>query len=153
MADGYTRPYLDAQSWITALSGAGPFVDDLRQVLSAADRAELSIVMSVLMPLEVLGGRRGARTSASIDAAAQALRRSSIVRVAVNDRVVERARELRIDPGLKTVDALHLASAAAGRADAFLTNDDQLIDVESYRGMPVVRPVWAGDVPLPGMET
>lgn len=56
MPDRFVRPYLDAQSWITALSGHGAYAADLKEVLLAADRSELIIVVSVLMPLEVLGG-------------------------------------------------------------------------------------------------
>lgn len=58
MVERYARPYLDAESWISALSGKGPYAEDLRAVLSAADRNELVVVTSVLMPLEVLGGSR-----------------------------------------------------------------------------------------------
>lgn len=42
LADHYRRPYLGAQSWISALSGEGPFADDLKEVLIAADRSELA---------------------------------------------------------------------------------------------------------------
>lgn len=60
-------------------------------------------------------------------------------------RVVSEARELRLRHGLKTVDALHVASAAAGRADAFLTNDSKVLSLEEHRGIPVIKPQWPGD--------
>ncbi len=144
----YARPYLDAQSWITALSGAGPYAEDLREVLAAADRAELVIVTSVLMPLEVLGGPTDRRTAESAERAMRALSRSTVLRVDVTTRVVNDARELRLQHGLRSMDALHLASAVAGGADAFLTNDDQLIARAFHGGMPIIRPEWHGSFPI-----
>lgn len=148
MADRYVRPYLDAQSWITALSGHGPHAADLKEVLLAADRAELVIVVSVLMPLEVLGGNHDTRTAESAERALLALSRSTVARVAVTARVVAEARELRMRHGLKSVDALHLASAAGGRADAFLTNDNKIRSLGQHRGIPIIKPEWPGDLPL-----
>lgn len=53
--------------------------------------------------------------------------------------VVSEARALRLTLGLKSMDALHLASAVMGRADAFLTNDDDLVAVGAHRGV-AIRP-------------
>lgn len=144
----YRRPYLDAQAWINALSGRGPYAQDLAHVLAAADEARLLIVTSTLLPLEVLGGDSRQRTAASAERALQALGRSSVVQVAPGRRVVLGARDLRLRHNLKSMDALHLASAAAGAADAFLTNDDQLVALGQYRGVPIIRPSWYGDVAL-----
>jgi predicted nucleic acid-binding protein len=152
LVDGYRRPYLDAQCWITALSGTGPYATDLRQVLAAADRGGLVIVTSVLMPLEVLGGDRQTRTPQAAEQVLLALGRSSVVRVAVTDRVVRHARELRLDHGLTSIDALHVASAVAGQADVLLTNDSKVRQLSRYRGIPIIAPEWPGDVPLPGMD-
>lgn len=148
MADAITRPYLDAQSWITALSGKGPYAEDLAEWLDAADRGALTIIASALMPIEVLGGSHTGRNQASAERAEQALRRSSVLQVNVTRRIVAEARQLRLDHGLKTVDAIHVASAAAGRADVLLTNDDKIIRVGSYNDVPILRPDWQGDLPL-----
>ncbi|MBI2763286.1 MAG: type II toxin-antitoxin system VapC family toxin [Chloroflexi bacterium] len=51
-----------------------------------------------------------------------------------------------IEPAtLKTLDAIHLASAAAlaPELDAFVTYDDRLADAARALGLPVVRPAWA----------
>jgi len=148
LADPFRRPYLDAQSWISALSGDGPFARDLAEWLAAADRGELQIVTSVLMPIEVLGGRHDARTQESAERAEQAMRRSSVQQVNVTRAIVADARRLRIEHGLRTVDAIHVATAAFGRADVLLTNDDKVHGLGSFKGMPIRRPDWQGDLPL-----
>lgn len=148
MADPFRRPYLDAQSWITALSGEGPYTADLAEWLAAADRGELQIVASVLMPVEVLGGRHDERTQESADRAEQAMRRSSVQQVNITRVIVADARRLRIEHGLKTVDAMHVATAAAGRADVLLTNDDKVHGLEMFKGVPIRRPNWQGALPF-----
>lgn len=148
MADHYRRPYLGAQSWISALSGEGPFADDLKEVLIAADRSELVIVISTLMPLEVLGGPHDDRTVEDEERVLLALSLGTVARVAANDRVVAEARTVRLQHRLNTMDALQLASAAAGRADVILTNDRRILSLRQYRGIPIAEPTWWGDVPL-----
>lgn len=146
----YRRPYLDAESWIVALAGRGSeYVDDLRSVMQAADSGRLQIVMSTLMSMEVLGGDRDTRTSESAEQALLALRRSTLIRVSTTDRVVMAARQLRIDHKLGGMDSLHLASAAEGGADAFLTADKKVLAVGSYRGVAIGVPHWYGDVTFP----
>lgn len=148
-SDGeYVRPYLDAQSWISALSGKGPYAQNLAQVLAAADNAQLVIVTSTLLPLEVLGGKYDQRTAATAEEALAALGRSSVVQVAPGRRVVLDARELRVRLNLKAMDALHLASAVAGQADAFLTNDSRLLSLTRHRSVPIILPEWYGGFPL-----
>ncbi len=147
MADPFRRPYLDAQSWITALSGEGPYARDLAEWLAGADRGEFQIVTSVIMPIEVLGGGHDVRTQESAERAEQAMRRSSVQQVNVTRVIVADARRLRLDHGLKTVDAIHVASSAFGRADVLLTNDDKVSGLGSFKGVPIRRPDWQGDLP------
>ncbi len=148
MDELYQRPYLDAQCWITAISGHGPFAADLREFLLAADRGDLTVVVSTLMPLEVLGGPRDERTEEAAAQAELALRRSSVQQVSATARVVADARRLRLDKALTALDALHVASAAAGRATVLLTNDHRMLNVEQFRGVPIRRPHWPGGLPL-----
>lgn len=144
----YVRPYLDAQCWISALSGQGPYANNLAQVLASADDAQLVIVTSTLLPLEVLGGNYDQRTAETAEQALRALSRSSVAQVAPGRRVVLDARDLRVRLNLKAMDAVHLASAAAGAADAFLTNDRQLLNQRHHRGVPIILPEWYGAFPL-----
>lgn len=106
------------------------------------------IVISALMPMEVLGGTHDRRTEESAARAESALKRRSVQQVSVTARVVADARRLRLDRGLKSMDAIHVASAVAGRADILLTDDDKINALGEFRGMPIRRPKWPGDLPL-----
>lgn len=86
---------------------------------------------------------RRPRSAPSKRCAAAAFNKSNVTRIIVAD-----ARQLRIDHGLKTLDAMHVATAAFGRADVLLTNDDKVHRVGSFKGMPIRRPDWPGDLPL-----
>ncbi len=130
------------------IAGKGPYLADLRAWLAAADHGEVQLVVSALMPLEVLGGSRDERTTVSADAALLALDRHSVRQVAASRPVVTEARALRLALGLKSMDAIHLASAAIGHADAFLTGDGALLTIGEYRGIVIVPPLWPGDVPF-----
>jgi len=48
----------------------------------------------------------------------------------------QRASELQEQQGVKSIDALHLASAESGQVDFFLTCDDSVI--KRYRGKKMV---------------
>ncbi len=76
------------------------------------------------------------------------MRRTSVQQVNVTRIIVADARQLRLDHGLKTVDAMHVASAPFGRADVLLTNDNKIHGLGSFKGMPIRRPGWQGTLPL-----
>ena len=133
---------------ITAITGRGSFAGDLRLWLEAADRGDLQLVVSTLMPLEVLGGNRDRRTQESAAAALRALDRSSVRQVAPGRAIVAAARDLRLTRGLKSMDALHLATAHRGQAEGLLTDDAERLALETWEGVRIVKPEWLGDRPL-----
>lgn len=58
--------------------------------------------------------------------------------VGVNDKILDRARQLQV-AGYYAFDAMHLASAEAGYADVLLTTDDRFLKRASRGdGMPLV---------------
>lgn len=148
MPDPYRFIYLDATSWITVLSGAGPDLDDLRLWLGAVDAGQVRVAVSALMPLEILGGNRNERTAESAAAALRALERRVVRQIAASPAVVDVARDLRLRHRIASMDALHLASASIGQAEAFLTNDEKLLALGRAREVTIVRPYWTGDLPL-----
>ena len=52
----YHRAYLDANVWIRTLIGEPGRAEIVRPILAAADTGQIELVVSALMPLEVLGG-------------------------------------------------------------------------------------------------
>ncbi len=97
------------------------------------------------MELELTG--RGDETKAALQLAA--LRRSSVVTVAAAGPVVRLARRLRMQHKLKSMDALHVASAVIGRADVFLTRDEKIGKLPNDAGVRISRTYWPGDIELP----
>ncbi len=47
-------------------------------------------------------------------------------------------------PGLRTLDALHVAAAIRVEADAIISYDERMIEAASAMGMPVIRPGLEG---------
>lgn len=145
----YERPYLDADAWIHALDGTDEGVEVIRPNLAAVDAGRLILIVSAIMPVELLGGVADARTRGLEDRALAALSRPNVREVQVGRAVVMLARTLRIDYGLRSMDALHLASAARGGADVYLSYDERALRVERFRDIAISKPYWYGDVPLP----
>lgn len=58
------------------------------------------------------------------------------------DEAIRRAASSMPPTTLRTLDAIHLASASAlrGELDAFVTFDDRLADAARAIGLPVIRP-------------
>lgn len=148
MVERFTRPYLDADAWIHALDGTTAGVEIIRPILAAVDQGTLSLIMSAIMPLELLGGPTTTRTQAEEERALAALSRPNVMEVPVGRRVVLAARDLRLLHNLDSLDALHLASAVRGRADAYLTYDDKALAIGRIAQLSINEPYWYGDVPL-----
>jgi predicted nucleic acid-binding protein len=65
----------------------------------------------------------------------EAFFRTRVQMLSVDDALVEMATELHRDFSLKTIDALHVATALRAKADVFLTRDAGLHRYASLRGM------------------
>ncbi len=153
MADQpYQLAYLDADVWISALIGEPGRAEIVRPLLAAADAGQVKLVVSALMPLEVLGGRHQTRTQEQEDAALSIVTRSSNIVVAAGRAVVLRARQYRLAYNLATMDALHLASAVRGHADVFFTwNMDDFSRVgPTIDGISIGEPYWYGTPEIEG---
>lgn len=70
--------------------------------------------------------------------------------VEINEKILKRAEKLE-EAGFDPYDAIHLASAELGKADVFLTTDDQILKVSNRNkkllAFPVENPVkWLEEV-------
>lgn len=114
------------------------FPDDTTPTLRLFLGEDPALVSSTLLLVEARRGtwRRSVRRLAQVDVL---LREVEIV--GVDDAVIESAGRLP-DPGLRSVDAIHLATALLIRedVDALLTYDDRLAQAARSHGLPVAAP-------------
>lgn len=116
------RVYLDACIVIYLIENAAPFSEKARQFLARNSDAHLCVSPLVRMEV-ILKPLRESATALVSDyedfLAAQHW-------LAIDDSVFNRALHLRAHHGLKTPDALHLATALHHGCKEFWTNDDRL---------------------------
>lgn len=125
------RVYLDSCMVIYLIENAGSFSERTRRFLGK--NAHAILFVSSLVRLEVLvkplrDGAEGLVADYEDFIAAQNW-------LSMNDSIVNQALQMRVRHGLKTPDALHLATALHHGCVEFWTNDDRLNKVAS--GMSV----------------
>jgi predicted nucleic acid-binding protein len=99
----------------------------VRPFFQAVDRGDLRIITSVLTLTEVLVHplRNGDRSLAD-QYRRILLHARQVTTVPVSEEVAEEAAQLRGAHGLRTPDAIQLATAVRSGASSFLTNDSRL---------------------------
>ncbi len=129
------------------------YVDSSALLKRVFIEAESSAVRSLLRQSNAAGDLLTASSLAWLELW-RALRRSGIASVPsvmprafagiaefpLSESVLVRARRLGTD-GLRTLDAIHLASAVAVGADAVLTYDDRLADSVAAEDLAVLAPI------------
>ncbi|MGA2439377.1 MAG: type II toxin-antitoxin system VapC family toxin [Tepidisphaeraceae bacterium] len=121
------RLYLDSSTIVYCLESALPFRQKaLARVTQAEGIAGGMLLTSRLSRLEcrVKPLRDGNTTLLAIYD--EFFTRGSLRVIEIGPGIVERATELRVRYGLKTPDAIHVATAIEEHADAFLTGDRDL---------------------------
>lgn len=99
----------------------------LKPFFAAADRQEFQIVTSVVKLLEVLvHPLRHGREDVAREYRDIILRSPSLTALPLDESISEEAARLRGLYGLKTPDAIQLATAKMSGAEFFLTNDGEL---------------------------
>lgn len=100
----------------------------LRTFFAAAERQEFRVVTSLVTLLEVLvQPLRTGREDIARDYREIILRSPSLTAVPVDENIVEEAARLRALYGVRTPDAIQLATAKMSGAAFFLTNDGDLL--------------------------
>lgn len=150
----YKRPYLDSCVYIAAVKGPTSDEAELAEValriIGAAERGDFKIVAASIIKAEVVKLRRGVGPTPSDDVVKinEVLSRSSIVWVEADVPLCTHAQELQGKyPGLKPMDAIHVAGAIRGEADYLLTTDLVLLNA----GMTEIRvqlPTYQGQEEL-----
>lgn len=118
---------VDSMIFVYHFEGDGLFGEAAGQVLAAAEQGRCRLVASVLALLEVLVvPKRAGRVE--LDERYRELFHSfpNLTVLGVDAEIAERAAELRARHGLRTPDAVHLATAEAAGVGAFLSEDRRL---------------------------
>lgn len=121
------RTYLDANLYIYLFEGAPAYRQLMADLTAAVDEQDVTVIASELTFVEVLPqpirdgqDRLAARYLELMNRAPR------ITLAPVDRRVIERAVQLRADLRLRSMDALHLATALVHGCETFLTNDERL---------------------------
>jgi uncharacterized protein len=132
--------YLDASA-LVKLATAEAETDALREELGHYDTRLTSRLATVEVARALL--RRGVASAALADAVAEAFTGLAIVEL---DRRVAEAAGGVAPPVLRSLDAIHLASALALREEleAVVTYDARLADAARAAGLQAVAPAWSG---------
>lgn len=120
--------YLDANVFIYALEGVPPYLEPMRELLTAIDAGEVRATTSELTLAEVLV-RPMADHNAELQAAYQEMLQAGggFQILPVSRGILVQAASLRAATGsLKLPDAIHVGSARACGCDTLLTNDRAL---------------------------
>jgi len=134
----------------------GVIVDDpefrcLRSLLEAVDRGEVRLVESTAILAEVLHRHEDDAKEHQFarDLIRELLLSPATQLVDVSIAVARKAGELRERHGLKTWDAVHLATAIVAEVDILIARDRKLIEGE-YEGVHVTTPFDIDDDKLFG---
>ena len=128
------RVYLDANLYIYLFEGIAAYRQLLAELTAEIDRRDIAVIASELIFVELLprplrDGRR-----ALLASYLELMQRTPRITLApVDRRVIERAVQLRADLGLRSMDALHLATALVHDCETFLTNDQRLNAADQIR--------------------
>jgi len=119
------RVYLDASAVIYAIEGVSPYANLQAGLLTPLDLLELTAVSSRLTLLEALVFPIRNQDRAAEQNFRTFLTPSSHKLIEpISDAVLEKATELRANhPGLKTPDAIHVATGLLAKCDLFVTGD------------------------------
>ena len=128
------RTYLDANLYIYALEGIETYRATMAGLLAAIDRQDVSVIASELLFTELLPRPMKDGRQDLVERYLELFSRTPRIHlVPVDRRVILRSVHLRADFGLRSMDALHLATALVHDCESFVTNDRRLARVDRPR--------------------
>jgi predicted nucleic acid-binding protein len=117
------RVYFDSSTVIYAMEKVSPYWEILRPVWEASRRQVIQTVSSELLIVEVLPVPLRQEDPILLRDYESAVFSRDFQLVRVSAEVLHRAADLRARYGLKTPDAIHVATAIGDRCDVLITND------------------------------
>lgn len=147
--DRIERALLDASALIGVIKGEEDF-ECLRTLLAAVDRGEVTLVESTAILAEVQPEHtadNGAHAHAR-EAVRALLESPATELVDVTTVVARKAGELRVQHGMTTWDAIHLATATLAKVDVLIVRDGKF-PTGDFEGVHVTGPFDIDDDKLP----
>lgn len=136
--------YVDADVFVSVLK-AEPTSSDCLPVLQAAERKDIKLIASRLLPIEI-GAYKGDRPGidAADDLITQYLESVDAEWTEVDLVVAREARRLSWEWSMRAADSIHLATAIRRKADYFMTLDQDFPHAKVVEGVAVTHPriVW-----------
>ena len=128
------RIYLDANLYIYIFEGVETHRTRMVELLAAIDCRDAVIIASELLFTELLPRPVKAGRQDLVERYLELIQNTPRIKLVPVDRsVILRSVHLRADFGLRSMDALHLATALVHDCDAFITNDRRLARVNLLR--------------------
>ena len=128
------RTYLDANLYIYAFECIETHRKPMAELLAAIDRQQATVIASELLFTEILPRPVREGRHELVERYLDLFRGTSPIRLVPVDRsAILRSVHLRAEFGLRSMDALHLATALVHDCESFVTNDRRLARVDRVR--------------------
>lgn len=145
--DKIRRALLDASALIGVIKG-DPEFKCLQSLLAAVDRGEITLVESTAILAEVVPEHATDPSRLARETVRALLESPTTQLIDVSTAIARKAGELRVEPGLKTWDAVHLATAILAGVDVLIVRDHKFPE-GNYEGVYVTGPFDIDDDKLP----
>ena len=134
------RTCLDANLYIYTFEGIETYRTKMAELLAAIDRQGVRVIASELLFTELLPRPMKDGRQYMVESYLELFRSTPRFHLApVDRRVILRSFHLRADFGLRSMDALHLATALVHDCETFVTNDQRLARVDRLRVLTLAR--------------
>lgn len=135
---------LDTAPLIYFIEEHPTYLPVVRPFFQAVDRGEFQVVTSVLTLTEVLVHPLRLKDQSLADQYRRILLHAShVATVGISEAIAEEAAQLRSTHGLRTPDAIQLATAMQSGASSFLTNDGRLVSAAGSLRVLVLNQIAA----------
>jgi predicted nucleic acid-binding protein len=126
----YRKVAIDSNCFIYLIEGSA-YVEQLMELFQQIEQGKLEAVTSILTYTEVLTDPYRTKDIKLIEEYRMTLRHFPNLRFRQMDLpIADRSAQYRVQYGLKTPDAVQLATAAIEEADVFITNDHDFKKVD-----------------------
>ena len=128
------RVYLDSNLYIYVFEGVETYRTRMVELLSVIDSRDIVVIASELLFTEILPRPVKEGRQDLVERYLDLVRNTPRIHLVSVDRsVILRSVHLRAEFGLRSMDALHLATALVHGCETFITNDRRLARIDLIR--------------------